>query len=45
MINRAYCYSKLEFCEEAIEDYIKILMKEENNIHVLNNLGLCYEKN
>ena len=44
IINRAFCYAKLEKYELAVDDYSAILHFEENNTHALYNRAISFDK-
>lgn len=44
LINRAFCFAKINQYEKSIIDYTKILELENKNIHALYNRALSYEK-
>jgi len=46
LINRAYCYGKINDYKNAIKDYTKAIKSQgdENDVHCLFNRGICYEK-
>jgi tetratricopeptide (TPR) repeat protein len=44
LINRAFCFAKINQYEKSIMDYSKILEIENKNIHALYNRALSYEK-
>ena len=44
LINRAFCYAKLEKYELAVNDYSSILKFEESNTHALYNRAISYDK-
>ena len=44
MINRAFCFAKLGNYQSAIDDYTKILEKDENNTHALYNRAISLDK-
>lgn len=44
LMNRAYCYGKMNNFSAAIQDYAAILKGYPNEVHSLFNRGICYEK-
>ena len=44
LVNRAFCYAKLNQFENSIKDFSKILEIDNKNIHALYNRAISYEK-
>lgn len=44
MMNRAYCFGKINNFKEAIADYSQILERTPKNMHCLFNRGICFQK-
>lgn len=44
LVNRAYCYGRMDQYKLAIQDYVAVLGYCGTDIHCLFNRGICYEK-
>lgn len=44
LINRAFCYAKIEYFNEAVKDYTGVLDIEANNTHALYNRAISLDK-
>jgi tetratricopeptide (TPR) repeat protein len=44
LINRAFCFARVEDYSNAVNDYSNVLSLENNNTHALYNRAISYDK-
>jgi tetratricopeptide (TPR) repeat protein len=44
LVNRAFCYAKIDDFQKAVEDYTHVLEFEPDNTHALYNRAISFDK-